>query len=109
MPVLPDARSGHFLLDERSAHCLQSADVSSSGRQNMNSAPRMISATLAKNRFGELIMRVFTTGEPVIIEKSGIPIVTVLPISGVAPQVPGATNATCTEPSLPKEQDNPGE
>jgi len=38
-----------------------------------------ITATKAKNNFGELIRRVYTTGEPVIVEKDGIAVVVVIP------------------------------
>ena len=34
-----------------------------------------IPATRAKNNFGELIRRVYTTGDRVIVEKDGIPVV----------------------------------
>lgn len=39
-----------------------------------------ITATKAKNNFGELIRQVYTTGDPVIVEKDGIPIVIIGPI-----------------------------
>lgn len=39
-----------------------------------------IPATRAKNNFGELIRRVYTTGERVVVEKDGIPVVVVAPI-----------------------------
>lgn len=39
-----------------------------------------IPATKAKNNFGELIRRVYTTGERVIVEKDGIPVVIIGPI-----------------------------
>lgn len=38
-----------------------------------------ITATKAKNKFGELIRRVYTTREPVIVEKDGIAVVVVIP------------------------------
>lgn len=40
-----------------------------------------IPATKAKNNFGELIKRIHTTGERVIVEKSGIPVVAIIPFS----------------------------
>lgn len=40
-----------------------------------------IPATKAKNNFGELIKRVYTSGEPVVVEKGGIPVVVILPHS----------------------------
>lgn len=39
-----------------------------------------IPATRAKNNFGELIRRVYTTGDRVIVEKDGIPVVIIGPI-----------------------------
>lgn len=38
-----------------------------------------VPATQAKNNFGELIRRVYTTGQAVIIEKSGIPVAVIHP------------------------------
>lgn len=43
---------------------------------------RTITATRAKNRFGELIKRVYTSGEHVIVEKDGLPVVMISPVSG---------------------------
>lgn len=39
-----------------------------------------IPATRAKNNFGELIRRVYTTGDHVIVEKDGMPVVIISPI-----------------------------
>ena len=41
---------------------------------------KSITATRAKNNFGELIRRVYTTGEQVIVEKDGLPVVMISPI-----------------------------
>lgn len=46
----------------------------------MQSIPDIISATKAKNNFGELIRRVFNTGESVIVAKDGLPVVVISPI-----------------------------
>lgn len=42
---------------------------------------RTITATRAKNRFGELVKRVYTSGERVIVEKDGLPVVIISPVS----------------------------
>jgi prevent-host-death family protein len=42
---------------------------------------RTITATQAKNKFGELIKRVYTSGERVIVEKDGLPVVIISPVS----------------------------
>lgn len=45
----------------------------------LNSIP----ATKAKNNFGELIKRVYTSGERVIVEKDGLPVVIISPVSAL--------------------------
>ncbi len=50
---------------------------------------RAIPATRAKNNFGQLIREVYTSGEPVLIEKSGIPLVVLIPFAQFAAE-PGA-------------------
>jgi prevent-host-death family protein len=42
---------------------------------------RTITATKAKNRFGELIKQVHVTGDHMIVEKSGIPVVAIIPVT----------------------------
>ncbi len=45
------------------------------------SMERTIPATRAKNNFGEVIREVYCSGVGVIVEKSGIPVVAIVPIS----------------------------
>jgi prevent-host-death family protein len=40
-----------------------------------------ITATKAKNNFGEVIKQVYAAGEQIIVEKSGIPVVVIIPIT----------------------------
>lgn len=42
--------------------------------------PRVISATEAKNRFGEVIRRVYRDGETFIVERDGLPVVMIVPV-----------------------------
>lgn len=39
-----------------------------------------ITATEAKNRFGEVIRRVYRDGETLIVERSGLPVVAIVPV-----------------------------
>ena len=52
---------------------------------------RIVSATEAKNKFGEIIKRAYAAGEHLIVEKSGIPVVAIIPMADyqqlVSPQV----------------------
>jgi prevent-host-death family protein len=41
---------------------------------------KTLAATKAKNNFGELLRHVYTTGNRVIVEKDGIPVVIISPI-----------------------------
>lgn len=47
---------------------------------------RHVTATRAKNNFGELIKRIYTRRECVIVEKGGIPVVAIVPISNLGPR-----------------------
>jgi prevent-host-death family protein len=42
--------------------------------------PATISATEAKNRFGEVIRRVYKNGETLIVERGGLPVVVIMPV-----------------------------
>ncbi|HIC95737.1 TPA: type II toxin-antitoxin system Phd/YefM family antitoxin [Candidatus Bipolaricaulota bacterium] len=42
--------------------------------------PATITATEAKNRFGEVIRRVYKNGETLIVERGGLPVVVIMPI-----------------------------
>lgn len=42
--------------------------------------PIVISATEAKNRFGEVIRRVYRDGETFIVERDGLPVVMIVPV-----------------------------
>ncbi|MGQ9467085.1 MAG: type II toxin-antitoxin system Phd/YefM family antitoxin [Anaerolineae bacterium] len=42
--------------------------------------PTVISATEAKNRFGEVIRRVYRNGETFIVERDGLPVVVIMPV-----------------------------
>lgn len=42
--------------------------------------PTVISATEAKNRFGEVIRRVYRDGETFIVERDGLPVVMIVPV-----------------------------
>jgi len=44
--------------------------------------PTVISATEAKNRFGEVIRRVYRDGETFIVERDGLPVVMIVPVEG---------------------------
>ena len=52
---------------------------------------RTVSATEAKNKFGEIIKRAYAGDEHLIVEKSGIPVVAIIPMADyrrlVSPQV----------------------
>ncbi len=50
--------------------------------------PTVISATEAKNRFGEVIRRVYRDGETFIVERDGLPVVMIVPVEG---RLPGPT------------------
>ena len=39
-----------------------------------------ITATEAKNRFGEVIRRVYKDGETLIVERGGLPVVVIMPV-----------------------------
>jgi len=41
---------------------------------------RMVTATEAKNRFGKIIKRAYSNDEHVVVKKSGIPVVVIVPI-----------------------------
>ncbi len=47
--------------------------------------PTVISATEAKNRFGEVIRRVYRDGETFIVERDGLPVVMIVPVRESAP------------------------
>jgi prevent-host-death family protein len=49
----------------------------------MKNAPtvRVVSATEAKNRFGEIIKHAYAADEHLIVEKSGIPVVAIIPMA----------------------------
>lgn len=42
--------------------------------------PATITATEAKNRFGEVIRRVYRDGETLIVERGGLPVVAIVPV-----------------------------
>lgn len=42
--------------------------------------PATISATEAKNRFGEVIRRVYRDGETLIVERGGLPVMAIMPV-----------------------------
>ena len=42
--------------------------------------PATITATEAKNRFGEVIRRVYKNGETLIVERGGLPVVVIMPV-----------------------------
>lgn len=42
--------------------------------------PTVISATEAKNRFGEIIRRAYRDGETFIVERGGLPVVMIVPV-----------------------------
>jgi prevent-host-death family protein len=42
--------------------------------------PATITATEAKNRFGEVIRRVYKNGETLIVERSGLPVVVIMSV-----------------------------
>ncbi len=42
--------------------------------------PATITATEARNRFGEVIRRVYQGGETIIVERGGLPVVAILPV-----------------------------
>jgi len=42
---------------------------------------RTVSATEAKNKFGEIIKRAYAADEHLIVEKSGIPVVAIIPMA----------------------------
>jgi prevent-host-death family protein len=42
---------------------------------------RKVSATDVKNKFGEVVKTVYTSKEPVVVEKSGLPVVVIIPMS----------------------------
>lgn len=42
--------------------------------------PATITATEAKNRFGEVIRRVYKGGETLIVERGGLPMVVIIPV-----------------------------
>ncbi|MBC7225853.1 MAG: type II toxin-antitoxin system prevent-host-death family antitoxin [Thermoflexales bacterium] len=46
--------------------------------------PTVISATEAKNRFGEVIRRVYRDGETFIVERDGLPVVMIVPVRETA-------------------------
>ncbi len=46
---------------------------------------RTVSATHTKNSFGEIIKQVYAARDHVIVEKGGIPVVAIIPISEYAP------------------------
>ena len=56
---------------------------------------RVVSATEAKNKFGEIIKHAYASDEHLIVEKSGIPVVAIIPMadyqrlvhSGAAPEI----------------------
>jgi len=39
-----------------------------------------ITATEAKNRFGEVIRRVYKNGETLVVERGGLPVVVIMPV-----------------------------
>ena len=49
----------------------------------MKNAPtvRVVSATEAKNKFGEIIKHAYASDEHLIVEKSGIPVVAIIPMA----------------------------
>ncbi len=49
----------------------------------MKNAPtvRVVSATEAKNKFGEIIKHAYAANEHLIVEKSGIPVVAIIPMA----------------------------
>jgi prevent-host-death family protein len=49
----------------------------------MKNAPtvRVVSATEAKNKFGEIIKHAYAADEHLIVEKSGIPVVAIIPMA----------------------------
>ncbi len=42
--------------------------------------PATITATEAKNRFGEVIRRVYKNGETLIVERGGLPVMAIVPM-----------------------------
>lgn len=67
-------------LDVKQGEWLESTSLgqSETGIFSFNRMLKTTTATKAKNNFGALIRRVYTTGDPVVVEKSGIPLVVVI-------------------------------
>jgi len=61
----------------------------------MKSTPtvRIVSATEAKNKFGEMIKRAYASDQHLIVEKSGIPVVAIIPMADYQ-QLVGSSPAT---------------
>ncbi len=51
---------------------------------------RIVTATEAKNKFGEMIKHAYASAEHLIVEKSGIPVVAIIPMSDYEQLVPQA-------------------
>ncbi len=51
---------------------------------------RVVTATEAKNKFGEMIKHAYASDEHLIVEKSGIPVVAIIPIADYEQLVPEA-------------------
>ncbi len=54
---------------------------------------RIVSATVAKNKFGEIIKHAYAADEHLIVEKSGIPVVAIIPVADYQ-QLVGASAAS---------------
>ena len=54
---------------------------------------RIVTATEAKNKFGEIIKRAYATDEHLIVEKSGIPVVAIIPMADYQQLVNAQTTA----------------
>ena len=66
---------------------------------------RTVTATEAKNRFGEWIKQVYQTNDHVIVEKGGIPVVAIIPI---AEYEKCQTALTGLDPSMAEKLGNAG-
>jgi prevent-host-death family protein len=65
----------------------------------MKSTPtvRIVSATEAKNKFGEIIKHAYAADEHLIVEKSGIPVVAIIPMADYQQLVSARTVAPAVE------------
>lgn len=62
---------------------------------------RIVSATEAKNKFGEIIKHAYASDEHLIVEKSGIPVVAIIPMADYQQLV----GANAVEPAVAQKVD----